>query len=141
MRHSVPDCETHELYKGVLDGHARGIFDGLIYVAQDAQRTNARQTNRNLLLSADATAYSMPRLEIYADDVRCTHGSTSGQIADEQLFYLRSRGYDVESARALLTFAFASELLERVEAEPLRKALTGALLERLPRRELVEGSL
>ena len=141
VRHSVADCETHELYKGVLDGHARGIFDGLIYVAQDAQRTNARQTNRNLLLSADATAYSMPRLEIYADDVRCTHGSTSGQIADEQLFYLRSRGYDVESARALLTFAFASELLERVEAEPLRKALTGALLERLPRRELVEGSL
>jgi len=118
VRHAEADCQTRE--------------DGLIIVAQDAQKTDARQTNRNLLLSPDATAYSMPRLEIYADDVKCTHGSTTGQISDEQLFYLRTRGFAAEAARALLTVAFAREILAGIELAPLRQELTGALLARLP---------
>jgi Fe-S cluster assembly protein SufD len=138
VRHAEGQCRTHELYKGILGGRARGIFDGLIYVAQDAQKTDARQTNRNLLLSPEATAYSMPRLEIYADDVKCTHGSTTGQISDEQLFYLRTRGFSAEAARALLTYAFASELLETIEPLALRQELTAALLARLPQSDLIE---
>jgi len=138
VRHAEPGCRTHELYKGILGGRARGIFDGLIYVAQDAQKTDARQTNRNLLLSPEATAYSMPRLEIYADDVKCTHGSTTGQISDEQLFYLCTRGFSAEAARALLTYAFASELLEAIAPAALRQELTADLLARLPQSELIE---
>ncbi len=138
VRHDAPDCRTQELYKGILNGRARGIFDGLIYVAEDAQKTDARQTNRNLLLSPEATAYSMPRLEIYADDVKCTHGSTTGQISDEQLFYLRTRGFSAEAARALLTYAFASELLESIAPPALRQELTAALLARLPQSALIE---
>jgi Fe-S cluster assembly protein SufD len=138
VRHAEPGCRTHELYKGILDGRARGIFDGLIYVAQDAQKTDARQTNRNLLLSPAATAYSLPRLEIYADDVKCTHGSTTGQLSDEQHFYLRTRGFSAEAARALLTYAFASELLETIAPVALRQELTAALLERLPQGALIE---
>jgi Fe-S cluster assembly protein SufD len=138
VRHADPECRTHELYKGILDGRARGIFDGLIYVAQDAQKTDARQTNRNLLLSPTATAYSMPRLEIYADDVKCTHGSTTGQISDEQLFYLCTRGFSAEAARALLTYAFASELLEAIAPAALRQELTAELLARLPQSALIE---
>ena len=138
VRHDAPDCRTEELYKGILSGRARGVFDGLIYVAEDAQKTDARQTNRNLLLSPAATAYSMPRLEIYADDVKCTHGSTTGQISDEQLFYLCTRGFSAEAARALLTYAFASELLESIAPVILRQELTAALLARLPQSELIE---
>jgi len=135
VRHAASDCQTRELYKGILDGRARGIFDGLIIVEQDAQKTDARQTNRNLLLSPDATAYSLPRLEIYADDVKCTHGSTTGQISDEQLFYLRTRGFSADAARALLTYAFASEIVEGVEPAALRRELASALLARLPQSQ------
>jgi len=135
VRHAVSDCQTRELYKGILDGRARGIFDGLIIVDQDAQKTDARQTNRNLLLSPDATAYSLPRLEIYADDVKCTHGSTTGQISDEQLFYLCTRGFAAEAARALLTYAFASEIIEGIEPAALRRELASALLARLPQSQ------
>ncbi|MCP5070975.1 MAG: Fe-S cluster assembly protein SufD [bacterium] len=139
VRHSAPDCETRELYKGILDGNSRGIFDGLIHVAEDAQRTDARQSNRNLLLSRDATANSMPRLEIYADDVKCSHGSTVGQIDAEQLFYLRSRGFDPESARALLTHAFAKEIVESVDHVVLRQELMAELGRRLPGSETMGG--
>ncbi len=141
VRHSVADCETQELYKGILDGDARGIFDGLVYVAEDAQRTDAHQTNRNLLISDDATAYSMPRLEIYADDVKCSHGSTTGQIEEEQIFYLRSRGFGPDEARALLTYAFAREIVESLSDRALREALMAELLRRLPRSELIGGTL
>ena len=141
VRHAVPDCNTRELYKGILDGRSRGIFDGLIEVARDAQRTAAYQINRNLLLSKSATANSMPRLEIYADDVKCSHGSTTGQIDEEQLFYLRTRGFDPDSARALLTYAFAREIVESISEEALRRALAEELLARLPRSDLIAGSL
>ena len=90
--HAVPRCASHELYKGILDGHARGVFNGKIYVRQDAQKTDAKQTNKTLLLSEDATINTKPQLEIYADDVKCTHGATVGQLDDEAIFYLRSRG-------------------------------------------------
>lgn len=135
VRHAAPDCQTRELYKGILGDRARGIFDGLIIVDQDAQKTDARQTNRNLLLSGDATAYSLPRLEIYADDVKCTHGSTTGQISDEQLFYLYTRGFSGDAARALLIYAFASEIVEGVAPAALRRELASALLARLPQSQ------
>ena len=90
--HAVPHCASHELYKGILDGQARGVFNGKIYVRQDAQKTDAKQTNKTLLLSEDATINTKPQLEIYADDVKCTHGATVGQLDDEAIFYLRSRG-------------------------------------------------
>ena len=140
VRHSVADCETHELYKGILDADGKGIFDGLVYVAEDAQRTDAHQTNRNLLISDDATAYSMPRLEIYADDVKCSHGTTTGQIEDEQVFYLRTRGFGPDAARALLTYAFAREIVEGLSSEALRETLMDELLRRLPRSELIGGA-
>ncbi len=111
VAHNAPGCTTRELYKGVLDGEARGVFDGLIRVARDSQQTSAHQTNRNLLLSDDAVVNSIPRLEIYADDVKCSHGSTTGQLADEQLFYLRTRGFSPAEARTYLAWAFASEVI------------------------------
>jgi Fe-S cluster assembly protein SufD len=111
VNHNVPGCQTDELYKGILDGKARAVFDGLIKVARDAQQTEAYQTNRNLVLSDDTFCYSIPRLEIYADDVKCSHGSTTGQMDEEQLFFLRSRGFDSRTARAMLTLAFAREIM------------------------------
>jgi Fe-S cluster assembly protein SufD len=141
VTHAAAGCDTREIYKGVLDGKSQGVFDGLIYVERDAQQTDAQQTNRNLLLSDDAVAYSMPRLEIYADDVKCTHGSTTGQLDEEQLFYLRTRGIGPEDARSLLTYAFAGEVVDSIEIEPVRRALAGQLLEFLPRsRRKAEGA-
>ena len=124
VHHEVPGCTTDELYKGVHRGHGHGVFDGLIRVARDAQRTRAFQTNRNLLLGDDAVSYSIPRLEIYADDVQCSHGSTTGQLGREELFYLRSRGFDVALARRMLSYAFASEVVDAVEHAGLRQELT-----------------
>jgi len=137
--HQACDCNTSTLYKGILGDRSRGVFDGQIRVAPGASGTDARQTNRNLLLSDDATANSIPRLEIYNDQVQCTHGSTTGQIAEEQLFYLRARGFDPEAARAILTHAFAAELLEDLEPPALRELLSDELLRRLPRGELIEA--
>jgi len=102
VNHNVPGCRTNELYKGLLDDQARTVFDGLIKVARDAQQTAAFQTNRNLVLSEETISYSIPRLEIYADDVKCSHGSTTGQLDDEQLFFLKSRGFDADAARVML---------------------------------------
>jgi Fe-S cluster assembly protein SufD len=126
--HAKPHCASHELYKGILDGKAHGVFNGKIYVRQDAQKTDAKQTNQTLLLSDDATVNTKPQLEIYADDVKCTHGATVGQLDAEALFYLRSRGIDHAQARDLLTFAFANEVLERIKVEPLRDRLARSLL-------------
>lgn len=126
--HAMPHCNSHELYKGVLDGRARGVFNGKILVRQDAQKTDAKQTNQVLLLSDDAQINTKPQLEIYADDVRCTHGATVGQASDEALFYLRSRGIPKEEARNLLIYAFASDVVSRIKVEPLRDQLNRALL-------------
>jgi Fe-S cluster assembly protein SufD len=126
--HAKPHCNSHELYKGVLDGRAHGVFNGKIFVRQDAQKTDAKQTNQTLLLSEDATINTKPQLEIYADDVKCTHGATVGQLDDNALFYLRSRGIGIEEARGVLTFAFANDIIGRVKVRPLRVRLEESFL-------------
>jgi len=120
VEHRSPRCASRQFYNGILDGHAHGVFHGRIIVHKDAQKTDAKQTNRNLLLSDDAQIDTKPQLEIHADDVKCTHGATIGQIEEDALFYLRSRGIDEPSARRLLLFAFASECLDRMKPGPAR---------------------
>jgi len=115
VEHASPHCSSRQFYNGILDGHAHGVFHGRIVVHKNAQKTDAKQTNRNLLLSDDAQIDTKPQLEIYADDVKCTHGATIGQIEENALFYLRSRGIDERSARKLLLLAFASECLGRMK--------------------------
>ena len=126
--HAKPHCTSHELYKGILDGKARGVFIGKIYVRQDAQKTDAKQTNKTLLLSDDASINTKPQLEIYADDVKCTHGAAVGQLDEESLFYLRSRGIELAQARALLTYAFANDVISRIQIEEVRDHLEEILL-------------
>jgi Fe-S cluster assembly protein SufD len=132
--HVKPHCESVELYKGVLDQSARGIFDGRIIVRPDAQKTVSRQENRNLLLSETAVVDSKPTLEIHNDDVKCNHGSTIGQIEQEPLFYLRSRGIGEAEARNLLVFAFAGEMVDRMKIEPVREQIRRALFQSIPER-------
>ena len=128
--HAAPHCETHEYFNGVLDEKSRSVFNGRIIVRPGAQRTDSKQTNNNLLLSADAHADSQPQLEIYADDVKCTHGSTTGPLDDKALFYLRSRGVGADAARRLLTYGFAAEILDRMEVRPLRERLEALVRQR-----------
>ena len=132
--HAAPRTSSRELVKGVLDGRAHGVFHGRVHVRPDAQGIDADQTNRTLLLSDAAKINSKPQLEIHADDVKCSHGATIGQLDDAQLFYLRARGLDLASARALLTVAFASEVLAKLPSETLRDSLERALLAWLPQR-------
>jgi Fe-S cluster assembly protein SufD len=132
IEHAQPHCNSHELYKGILDGAATAVFNGKIFVRQEAQKTDAKQTNQNLLLSRDATINTKPQLEIFADDVRCTHGATVGQLDDDAIFYLRARGIGLEEARSILTYAFATDILNRIRVEPLASALEAELLRRLP---------
>ena len=120
VEHASPHCGSRQFYNGILDDHAHGVFHGRIIVHKDAQKTDAKQTNRNLLLSDDARIDTKPQLEIYADDVKCTHGATIGQIEENALFYLRSRGIDEVSARRLLLLAFANECLDRMAASAAR---------------------
>jgi Fe-S cluster assembly protein SufD len=141
VEHAKPHCSSHELYKGILDGKARSVFNGLIHVHPGAQKTDAKQSNRNLLLSPDAIANSNPQLEIFADDVRCTHGSTVGQLDDDAVFYLRSRGIGEAAARSLLTYAFASDIIERIKVEPVRRDLEEYLFARLPQGEVVRQAV
>jgi Fe-S cluster assembly protein SufD len=141
VEHAKPHCTSHELYKGVLDGKARAVFNGLIHVRHGAQKTDAKQSNRNLLLSPDAVANSNPQLEIFADDVRCTHGSTVGQLDDDAIFYLRSRGIGEDAARSLLTYAFASDIAERVKVPAVRRDLEEYLFTRLPKGEVVRQAV
>lgn len=129
--HRFPKCESNELYKGVIDADGTAVFNGKVYVRKDAQKTNAYQSNKNILLSEQATVNTKPQLEIYADDVKCSHGSSTGVLDPEQLFYLRSRGISVEKARALLLSAYAGEVLEKIPHEALREALADALAERI----------
>ncbi len=131
VRHARPDCSSHQLYKGILAGSARAVFNGRIIVDQDAQKTDANQSNRNLLLSDSATVHSNPQLEIFADDVRCTHGSTVGRLDEQAVFYLRSRGIARDEAIRMLTLAFAREVLERVPVEALRERLELVVASRL----------
>src|SRR3989449_2790226 len=121
--HAQPHCESHEYFNGVLDHRAHGVFNGRIIVRPGAQRTDSKQTNNNLLLSTEARADSQPQLEIHADDVKCTHGSTVGPIDQQQLFYLRSRGLSQETARGLLTYGFGTEILGRMPVGEVRSQL------------------
>jgi Fe-S cluster assembly protein SufD len=131
IRHTTPNCRSFQLYKGILAGSSRAVFNGRIIVDQDAQRTNAQQSNRNLVLSDDALVNSNPQLEIFADDVRCTHGSTIGRLDEEAIFYLRTRGIGRDEARRLLTLAFAGEILERIPVEAVRNRLETEIENRL----------
>lgn len=121
LDHAAPDCPSHELYKHVLMDKASAVFKGQIHVHQVAQKTNAKQSSKSLLLSDQASMNSMPALEIYADDVKCTHGSTTGPIEEDLVFYLRSRGVGLEAARHLLTYAFAADITRRIRVEPVRR--------------------
>jgi Fe-S cluster assembly protein SufD len=131
VEHASPHCSSRQFYNGILDGHSHGVFHGRIVVHKDAQKTDAKQTNRNLLLSDDAQIDTKPQLEIYADDVKCTHGATIGQIEENALFYLRSRGLDEVSARQLLLLAFAGECLDRMKAGPARTHVEQLIREQL----------
>ncbi len=134
VEHASPHCASHQFYNGILGGHSHGVFHGRILVHKDAQKTDAKQTNRNLLLSDDAQIDTKPQLEIYADDVKCTHGATIGQIEENSLFYLRSRGLDEASAREMLLLAFAGECLVRIKPGTVRQHV-----ERLVHRALLEA--
>ena len=129
--HAADHCESHEYFNGVLDGKSRGVFTGRIVVRPGAQKTDSKQTNNNLLLSTEAHADSQPQLEIYADDVKCTHGSTVGPLDPRALFYLESRGIGAREARRLLTYGFAAEILGRMEVAPLRAQLDAIVRGRL----------
>jgi Fe-S cluster assembly protein SufD len=132
--HDHPNCRSWEVYKGVLEGHSRAVFNGKVFVKPEAQKTDAKQTNRNLLLSEGARVDTKPQLEIFADDVKCTHGATVGRLDELALFYARSRGVPAEEAQRLLTYAFAAEVMAEVSIEPVR-----AELEQLVRRRLGTG--
>lgn len=125
--HAKPRCTSDEFYKSILDDNSRSVFRGRIVVAEDAQHTDAEQQNKNLLLSKDAEADTKPQLEIYADDVKCSHGATVGQLNPKSIFYLQSRGINKETAKHLLTFAFANEVIERIKVESIREELTALL--------------
>jgi Fe-S cluster assembly protein SufD len=131
VEHAQPHCASHEYFNGILDDKSKGVFHGRIYVHPVAQKTDAKQTNKNLLLSDDATADTKPQLEIYADDVKCTHGATIGQLNEESIFYLRTRGIGPETARRMLIHAFAGEIIERIQHEPAREELDKLVWERL----------
>ena len=120
LDHAAAHCPSHELYKHVLAGRSTGVFKGKILVRKDSQKTDSKQTSKTLLLSDEAVMNSMPALEIYADDVKCTHGSTTGPMDEEQIFYLRSRGVDATAARHLMTYAFAADITRRIRVAPVR---------------------
>ncbi len=132
--HREPHCTSQQLYKGILDGKSRAVFNGRVFVREGAQQTNAMQTNRNLLLSNEARVDTKPQLEIFADDVKCAHGATVGQLEDEELFYLASRGLHPDIARNLLTYGFAEEVIEKIKIESIRAQLDAAVLNRLHAR-------
>ncbi len=135
IEHIAPNCPSHEIYKGVLDGRSHGVFNGKVYVHPEAQKTDGKQSNNNLLLSPSARVDTKPQLEIFADDVKCTHGATVGRLDEVAMFYLNSRGIGRETARILLTYAFAADVLETIELEPVKKALEGMVLARFVESE------
>lgn len=129
--HRKPRCSSHQLYKGILDGKSRAVFNGKVFVRHGAQQTDAQQTNKNLLLSNDAQVDTKPQLEIYADDVKCTHGAAIGQIDEDMMFYLESRGINPVLARNMLTYGFAEEVIEKIKIESIKRELDEAVLNRL----------
>lgn len=129
--HRKPDCSSREIFKGIVTGNSRSVFNGKIFVRREAQKTDSKQTNKNLLLSETATVDTKPQLEIFADDVKCTHGATVGGLDDASLFYVKSRGISQEAARALLTVGFASEVTNYINDETLRKHVDALVIERL----------
>src|SRR5690606_11626078 len=131
--HTIPHAESNELYKGILADQSRGVFNGKIFVRQDAQKTNAFQQNNNILLSEDAIVNTKPQLEIWADDVKCSHGCTAGQLDEEALFYIQTRGIGKEKAKGLLLYAFAGEVLENIKNEDFKNYCIQQVEERLGR--------
>jgi Fe-S cluster assembly protein SufD len=123
LHHEKAHCPSHELYKHVLDGKSTAVFKGQIFVQKDAQKTDSKQTSKTLLLSDDAYINAQPALEIYADDVKCTHGSTIGPVDQDMMFYLRTRGVSLEAARHLLTYAFAADVTRRIKVDPVRRRI------------------
>ena len=136
VEHLAPACASRELYKGILDGSSHGVFNGKVYVDPIAQKTDGKQTNHALLLSDHARIDTKPQLEIFADDVKCTHGATVGRLDDAALFYMKSRGLGADNARALLTYAFAAEVLETIEVDALREGLEALAFARFTQSEL-----
>jgi Fe-S cluster assembly protein SufD len=132
--HAKPHGTSHELYKGILDGKASAVFNGRIIVRKDAQKTDSKQTNKNLVLSDEAVIDTKPELQIFADDVRCTHGATIGQLDAESLFYLQSRGIGKRDARSLLTYAFAQDIIDRIKVQSLKDSLERVLFEKFHER-------
>ncbi len=131
VEHAQPHCNSHEYYNGILEGRSKGVFHGRILVRPAAQKTDAKQTNKNLLLSEEATVDTKPQLEIYADDVKCTHGATVGQLNEEAVYYLRTRGLGAETAKRMLIHAFAGEITERIRYVPAQEELDKLLWDRL----------
>jgi len=131
VKHSVPNCYSNELFKGVLDDEASAVFNGHIYVAKDAQKTNAFQRNNNILMTPEASIDTMPFLEIYADDVKCSHGATVGQLDEDAMFYMMQRGISRQDARLLLMYAFASEVTSKISIDPLRISVEDMIKRRL----------
>ncbi|MFY8185625.1 MAG: SufB/SufD family protein, partial [Bacteroidia bacterium] len=129
--HAVANCNSNELYKGIANDKATAVFNGKIMVRRDAQKTNAYQSSKNILMSDDATVNTKPQLEIFADDVKCSHGTSTGKVDEEALFYLKARGIGDTSARRLLLQAFAQELIDKIEIESLQEEVL----------DLFEGSL
>jgi len=129
--HALPNCNSHQNYKGVLNDKSRGVFNGIVFVRENASGTDAQQSNKNLLLSNDARIDTKPQLEIFNDDVKCAHGATVGQLEEEELFYLLSRGLSENLARNLLTYGFAEEIINKIEIESIKKELDEAVLNRL----------
>jgi Fe-S cluster assembly protein SufD len=138
VEHAEPQCNSHEYFNGILDGHSRGVFHGRILVRPKAQKTDAKQTNKNLLLSDDAGVNTKPQLEIYADDVKCTHGATIGQLNKESVFYLRARGIGEETARRMLMHAFAAEIIERIRHDAIREELDELVWNRLEQNSQIK---
>lgn len=139
VEHAQPRCNSHEYYNGILDGRSKGVFHGRILVRQLAQKTDAKQTNKNLLLSDDATVDTKPQLEIYADDVKCTHGATIGQLNEESIFYLRARGIGAKRARQMLIHAFAGEIIDRIRCAPAREEMDHIIWDRLETNPQIAG--
>lgn len=139
VEHAQAGCASHEYFNGILDDQSRGVFHGRILVRPEAQKTDAKQTNKNLLLSGQATVDTKPQLEIYADDVKCTHGATVGQLNPASIFYLRSRGIGQETARRMLIHAFAGEIIERVQSAPVREELNRLVWTRLEQNPHISG--
>ncbi|HEY6095684.1 MAG TPA: Fe-S cluster assembly protein SufD [Gallionellaceae bacterium] len=139
--HFASSCTSREFYRGILEGEAHGVFNGKVIVHPDAVKTDAHQSNHNLLLSRQAEVDTKPQLEIFADDVKCTHGATVGQLDDDSLFYLRSRGIDAVSARSLLIYGFANDIITRIELPLMRERIEHLVLERLPQGEQIKELL